>query len=50
MTTGYVVEVSAEGYEPTAFTDYATAMDYYNKLKQQGLQVEFLTVNGYGIL
>lgn len=37
----YIVDCSADGYEPTFFRDYATARDYFNKLKSQGFNVEF---------
>ncbi len=38
--TIYVIDISAEGYERTFFEDYATALDYYNKLKGMGLNPE----------
>lgn len=38
----YWVICTADGYEPTKFWDYATARDYYNHLKQKGLDVEFI--------
>ena len=39
--TFFRVYISAEGYETTDFWDYATALDYYKKLKGLGLNPEF---------
>jgi len=33
----YTVEVSAEGHENTNFNSYEVALEYFNKLKQQGM-------------
>ncbi len=39
--TGYLVDCTADGYEPTTFEDYATARDYYYRLVGQGLNATF---------
>ena len=42
MEFNYRVEISAEGYETTDFKEYFVAMEYYHKLKAEGLNPTFV--------
>ena len=37
----YTIEISADDYENTNFNDYQVALEYFHKLKEQGLHPVF---------
>jgi hypothetical protein len=38
----YRVICTADGYQTTDFQEYAVAREYYNKIKAEGLNAEFV--------